>query len=209
MQKRIRFLLDENFHRCLRGASPWNMVDDRAQNDPPIDLEEDNRFFIVNSRTRKIYGPFVPTAPQYYNKAGASYAVKERGTPEVSYVICHMFTPFERANISMQAHHGLPWKRAAEILDVHESAWLNLKALEMSDEQFELLCAGIEQAHTDKMLQAIDDIVIVQQGDEVDEYDYSDNDAEDFSYEGFVREHYGRDLTDEQIEEIADSDNQD
>lgn len=207
MRKRIYLFLGENFFNCFRGNPPWNMVDSSARTDLPMNLIGDNRFFIGNSWTRRIYGPFDQIAPQYNNEEGAPYATKEPGTPEVSHEICHLFTPFTRANENVRSNRGLPWQRVAEILNVHESAWLSLRALEMSDEQFDLLVLELEKANTDKTL---DEIVVVHQDVEVDDYDFGEDDGdENITYADFIREHYGDDLSDEDIENIADSDDRD
>lgn len=201
-RKRIYFFLRENIRRCFSGPSPWTMVDEAAMNDLPMNLPGDNRFLMANSANGTVMGIFEQTGPQRYDAVGAPYFIKDPGTPETSTIVGHYFTPFTQVIEGSRKFHTLPWWRVAKILEVHEDNWLSLRSMQITDEQFELLCAELLKVSA-APVPDIGEVTVVSVR-EVIRNGVLVGDNENLTIEGFIREHHGNDLTPEQIEEFAE-----
>lgn len=203
-RKRIYFFIDENIRRCFSGPPPWIMVDEAAMNDLPMNLPGDNRFLMANSATGLVMGIFEQIGPQRYDAEGAPYDKKEPGTPEISTIVGHYFTPFTQVSEGngSRRFHALPWRQVAKILGVHEDNWLSLRSMKITDEQFELLCAELVKVNAAPASE-VGEVTVVSVR-EVVQSGVLVGDNENLTFETFIREHHGDDLTPEQIEEIAE-----
>ncbi len=209
MRKRGYFILAENIAEVFTGPPPWRLGHQRQMKDLPMDLPGDNRFILANSLTRLIFGPFVQTQSEQYHEQGIIYARKMPGVPDTYDVNCHWIMQFVQANESYRITHGLPWLYVAELLDVPEAAWRNFRSLQISEDKFNRLCRELERVNTDQTVRSVAGRNIL--GDEFDDEPYYDlgQAGEDWSYVSFIRSIYGDDLTDQQIEFIAESDDRD
>jgi len=201
-RKRIYFFLDENIRRCFSGPPPWIMVDEAAMNDLPMNLPGDNRFLMANSGTGLVMGIFEQTGPQRFDAVGAPYVEKKPGTPETSTIVGHYFTPFTQVAEGGRRFHALPWRRVAKILGVHEDNWLSLRSMQITDEQFECLCAELVKVNAAPKPD-LGEVVVVSVQDVTKNHSCIGEHTGQ-SFEGFIREHHGDDLTKEEIENIAE-----
>jgi hypothetical protein len=201
-RKRIYFFLRENIRHYFSGPPPWIMVDAAAMNDLPMNLPGDNRFLMANSANGSVMGIFEQTGLQRFDAVGAPYFEKDPGTPETSTIVGHYFTPFTQVIEGNRKFHTLPWRRVAEILGVHEDNWLSLRSMEITDEQFELLCAELVKVSAAPKPD-LGEVVVVSVQDVTKNHSCI-GECTGQSFEGFIREHHGDDLTGEQIENIAE-----
>ncbi len=205
METRFYLLLVENFDQIFTRNSPWIMVEELSSKDLLTNEPMTHKFFLANSFTKMIYGEYVQTKKQYLDPKGAAYTKKNPGSPETYQVIRNWFMPFEQADKTYKIVRGLRWEYVAKLLEVPESAWKDLRNLEIDDHKFLLVAAELERANKEPDFQELD-LEYEEVYPEVDEWDPGQEcDDDGLGYIAFIKNHYGSDLTDEQIEEIASS----
>lgn len=197
------FLLAENIMDVFTKPSPWKIGHQCKMPDLPMNLPGDNRFFLANSLTGLVFGPFVQLHPQYFSTQGMSFARKYPGVPRTYDVILHWIMPFAQADQSYCMTHGLPWKYVAEILDLDESTWRNFRSLETTEDKFDRLCAELKRINIDETARFMAGEFILNVNGATDD----DDDQEDWSYVGFLEQFYGNDSV--LIEAHAESDDRD
>ena len=203
METKFYLLLAENFDQIFTRNSPWIMVEEKSSEDLLTNPPMTHKFFLANSYTKMIYGAYVQTEPQFFHAVGAAYTKKDVGTTSTYQVVRNWFMPFEQADKSYKIVRGLRWSYVAKLLEVPESAWKDLRNLEIDDHKFMLVSSELERANKEPDFQELD-LSYEEEEREVDEWNPGEEeDDDDLSYLAFVRSHHGNDLTDEQIEEIA------
>lgn len=151
-RRRILFLLTESIpdEEDFKGPGPWITGHKDWVPDAPMDLPGDNRFLIANSWTRRIYGPFVQTKPQYSDAEGKVFCRKVWGTPEIFQVTYHNLIEFTKANPEIPVKRGLEWEDIVRLIAVPAASWKQLRKLELTDNEFDTICDLLDYLNQDE-----------------------------------------------------------
>jgi hypothetical protein len=128
------FELTENLEISLSTG----IIGHRREVETPSDYREDGRFFIGNSYSKLIFGPFVQVGEKYEDKTSLGFVRRTGYGTQVKEFLCEFRFRFQ-SGLHVPITQGASWFQLCRIVGIDPYVWGNLHQAVLTDRQFGMI----------------------------------------------------------------------